>query len=73
MDRRFRGEKVYDERRDTGQMFDSTLSVRHDPSQTLPYFAFVSDGWGGGVGRSYATLQEAKDNLERLFTRLYGG
>jgi len=31
---------------------------------------FAADGWGAGVGRRYAAETEAKQNLDRLLSRL---
>ena len=56
---------------DTGGMFDDTLSVHEDPDGGPKRFlAMATDGWGGGYGCRYASLEEAKANLERLHAKL---
>ena len=62
---------VYQRNVDTGGMFDDVLSVHEDPDGGPKRFlAMATDGWGGGYGCRYASLEEAKANLERLHAKL---
>jgi hypothetical protein len=65
------GEIVYEDRRDTGGMFDADLRVEKLPDGTFK--AGVSDWHGGIAGPAKATLAEAKADLERLFEKKFGG
>ena len=64
-------EPVYEQRIDTGGMFEDRLLVYASPDgEDKPYFAIAKDGWGRGVGNRYSTLEEAKANLHRLHGKL---
>lgn len=54
---------------DSGGMFDDKLCIYYD-TETDEYLALATDGWGRGYGKRYPTLQEAKDNLDRLHQKL---
>ena len=62
---------VYQRKIDSGGMFDDTLSVHEDPDGGPKRFlAMATSGWGSGYGCRYASLEEAKANLERLHAKL---
>lgn len=64
------GRVVESETRDTGQMFDAELGVYAKAGQ---YHAYVTDGWGGGIGGpGFLTQDEAKADIPRLFEKFYG-
>jgi hypothetical protein len=66
-------EPIYEERIDSGGMFDDRLLVYvFTDGEAKPYLALAQDGWGRGVGNRYSTLEEAKSNLNRLHEKLRG-
>ena len=62
---------IYLRKINTGGMFPDKVSIHLDPDGgDYPYFAYAQDGWGRGVGRRYASIDEAKENLDRLHKML---
>lgn len=67
---RFGGVTVYEEKRDSGGMFDAQLGVEQvSPHGFIPW---VSDWHGGIRGPMKPTLEAAKADLTRLFNKKYG-
>lgn len=66
---KFGGEVVYEEKRDSGGMFDAQLGVEQVGETFIPW---VSDWHGGLRGPAKETLTEAKGELTRLFNKKYG-
>lgn len=68
------GKRVYKESVDDGGMFNSTLLVVLDetPDVEKPFLGVVQNGWGGGVGRRFATKEEAIRYVNNKFEELNG-
>lgn len=67
---RFGGVTVYEEKRDSGGMFDAQLGV--EQVGTERFIPWVVDWHGGLRGPEKKTLDEAKGELNRLFNKKYG-
>lgn len=65
--------RIFEERFDSGGMFDAVASVCHDPVPCeKPYLATIQGSFGGGQGKRHATLEEAKQDLTRLAEAEFG-
>ena len=62
---------IYKKSFDYGGMFNGQMAVHLDPDGgSQPYLAMATNGWNGGYGKRYSTLDEAKANLQRLANKL---
>ena len=64
--------QVYIERRDNGGMFKSEVGVQEvTTTNENRYRAYVTDSWGGGVQCFRDTPEEAMDELDRLWRKMF--
>lgn len=64
------GKVVFREEWDTGGMFNAVRGVTEWEGK---FHAFVTDGWNGGYrGPAKETEQAARDDIERLYRKMYG-
>jgi len=64
--------QCYQDRRDSGGMFNAEVGVQEvTTSKANRYRAYVSDSWGGGVQCFRDTENEAMNEIERLWKKMF--